>query len=97
MAADTDLASYQRFVGQARRFRGDLTRYLENRDAFGSRLWFTSIDDEVEISSLPHFAEVPEGFAELLGRLASRIGVLAALNGILFVATLSAFGRKQII
>jgi len=97
MAADTDLASYQRFVDQARRFRGDLIGYLENRDAFGARLWFTSMDDEVEISSLPRFAEVSETLAELLDRLASRIAILAGLNGILFVAALIAFGRKQVI
>lgn len=97
MAADTDLASYQRFVGQARRFRRDLIRYLENQGAFGSRLWFTSIDGKVEISSLPHFAEAPEGFAELLGHLASRIGALTALNGVLFIAALSAFSHKPVV
>jgi hypothetical protein len=96
MAADTDRASYWRFVDQARRFRQGLIGYLENQGAFDSRRWFTTLDGKVETASLPHFAESPEGPGELLERLAWRIAALVGLNGLLYLAASLAFARRQI-
>ena len=95
-AADTDLDSYLRFVDQASRFRRDLIDHLQEQGAFGSTLWFSSMDGAVQVDTLPHFVGRPQVPGELLGRLAPHIAVLAGLNALLFVAAVTAFSRAQL-
>lgn len=95
-AADTDLDSYMSFVDQAGRFRRDLIGHLEEENAFGSNRWFYSPDNPVQADSLPRFSERPESPADLLGRLAPTIAALAALQGLLFIIAVVAFGRARV-
>lgn len=96
--AETDLASFWRFMEQARQYRRAWVEYLRDEKIFSSRRWFTGKDSEepLDLSGMPRFKEQAEGIGSSLQRALLDIMILVVLNILFFMGAFISFLRYDI-
>ena len=96
--AETDLASFWRFMEQARQYRRAWVEYLRDEEIFSSRRWFTGKDSEepLDLSGMPRFKERAEGIGSSLQRALLDIMILVVLNILFFMGAFISFLRYDI-
>ena len=95
--AGTDLDAHGRFMDQARTYRRELIQHLQDRDAFGSRTWFTSDREKADIAGIPRFRWQPESPNKRIVRASANLAILTIWNGVLFWAAYLLFVRRRVL
>ena len=90
---DTDRASYNDFINQARGYKRQIVDYLAGKNAFSARAWFSSDQGKAEFADLPVFQHQYNALSEGLSRAAGDISILFAWNIILFMSAYLSFLR----
>ena len=93
--AGTGLGAHRRFMKQTRAYRQEVIQFFRNRDAFGSRTWFTSDRGEADVASLPRFGWRAESLPEALERASVDLAILIAWNAILLWIAYVMFVRRR--
>jgi ABC-type transport system involved in multi-copper enzyme maturation permease subunit len=94
--AGTDLGAHHRFMDQARAYRREVIQYFTDRDAFGSRAWFSDDRGKADVAGLPRFRWRPETAGEAVRRGWEDLAILAGWNGALFWIAYILFAKRSV-
>ena len=94
--AGTGRESYTDFLSATRTYRRQLVAYLTDREAFSSRVWFSSDRGEAVLTDMPVFQHRRLSLSESLSRASGDILILVAWNIILFLAAYVSFLRADL-
>ncbi len=94
--AGTDLGAHHRFLDQARAYRREVIQYFRDRDAFGSRAWFTDDRGKADVAGMPRFRWRPETAGEAVRRGWGDLAILAGWNGALFWVAYILFAKRSV-
>ena len=90
---DTDRVRYNDFINEARSYKRQIVDYLNSKDAFSARAWFSSDQGKAEFADLPVFEHQHSAFSEGFSRAAGDVFILIAWNIILFMGAYVSFLR----
>ncbi len=85
--AGTDLKGMLDFSRATQNYRQTFIHYLEDKDAFASRLWFASDQGTVDWSDLPRFRFARADVSENAQRALTDMSLLFLMNLVLFMVT----------
>ena len=90
---DTDRMRYNDFINQARNYKRQIVDYLNSKNAFSARAWFSSDQGKAEFADLPIFQHRHNALSDGLSRAAGDISILFVWNIILFMGVYLSFLR----
>lgn len=94
--AGTDLEGMSDFVQAAQGYRRTLIDYFHDKDAFGSRQWFTSDKGAVDWWDLPQFRFARADVSENATRALPELFLLLLINLFLFTGTFLIFTKIEV-
>ncbi len=94
--AGTDLEGMSDFVQAVQGYRHTLIDYFHDKDAFGSRQWFTSDKGAVDWWDLPQFRFARADVSENATRALPELFLLLLINLFLFTATFLIFTKLEV-
>ena len=94
--AGTDLEGMSDFVQAVQGYRRTLIDYFHDKDAFGSRQWFTSDKGAVDWWDLPQFRFARADVSENATRALPELFLLLLINLFLFTATFLIFTKIEV-
>lgn len=94
--AGTDLEGMSDFVQAVQGYRRTLIDYFHDKDAFGSRQWFTSDKGAVDWWDLPQFRFARADLSENATRALPELFLLLLINLFLFTATFLIFTKLEV-
>ena len=94
--AGTDLEGMSDFVQAVQGYRRTLIDYFHDKDAFGSRQWFTSDKGAVDWWDLPQFRFARADVSENATRALPELFLLLLINLFLFTATFLIFTKLEV-
>jgi len=90
---DTDRKSYNDFINQARNYKRQIVGYLNSKNVFSARAWFSGDQGKAEFVDLPVFQHRYNVLSESLSRAVGDIFILLAWNILLFMGAYVSFLR----
>ncbi len=94
--AGTDLEGMSDFVQAVQGYRRTLIDYFHDKDAFGSRQWFTSDKGAVDWWDLPQFRFARADVSENATRALPELFLLFLINIVLFTGTFLIFTKIEV-
>ena len=94
--AGTDLEGMSDFVQAVQGYRHTLIDYFHDKDAFGSRQWFTSDKGAVDWWDLPQFRFARADVSENATRALPELFLLFLINIVLFTGTFLIFTKIEV-
>ncbi len=94
--AGTDRQSYNNFIQDSRTYKRKIVEYLKDKEAFSSRVWFSSDQGPADLTDLPVFQHQRFSLSESLSRASIDILILLAWNIVLFLAAYVSFLRYNL-
>ena len=94
--AGTDLNGMLDFIGAVQAYRQTLIDYLQDKDAFASRLWFASDQGAVDWWDLPRFRFEQADVSENAQRALTDVSLLFLMNLVLFMVTFLIFIKVEV-
>ena len=94
--AGTDLNGMLDFIGAVQAYRQTLIDYLQDKDAFASRLWFASDQGAVDWWDLPRFRFEQADVSENAQRALMDVSLLFLMNLVLFMAAFLIFIKVEV-
>ena len=93
---DTDRESYQDFIRGARSYKRQVVDYLNGKNAFSAKAWFSSDQGAADFKDLPVFQNPRTSLFQSLSRASSDLLILLAWNVVLFIGVYVSFLRYEI-
>ncbi|RKU37336.1 hypothetical protein C6496_09590 [Candidatus Poribacteria bacterium] len=94
--AGTDLNGMLDFVGAVQAYRQILIDYLDDKEAFASRLWFASDQGAVDWWDLPQFRFARADVSENAQRALTDVSLLFVMNLVLFMGSFLIFIKVEV-
>ena len=94
--AGTDLHGIRDFFNAARQYRQQVIDYLYNKDAFGSRQWFSSDKEVADWSGLPQFSFQRANIGTNAKRALPDVSLLLMINVALFIMIFLVFVKSEV-
>lgn len=94
--AGTDLHGIKDFFDAARRYRQEVIDALYNKDAFGSRQWFSSDKGVSDWSILPQFSFQRVDANTNAKRALPDVGILLMINVVIFILVFLIFVKSEV-
>ncbi len=93
---DTDLHGVRDFFDAARRYRQEVIDALYDKEAFGSRQWFSSDQGAADWSILPEFAFQRGNVNTNAKRALPDVGILLMMNVVIFILIFLIFVKSEV-
>ena len=94
--AGTDLRGIRDFFDAARQYRQQVVDYLYDKEAFGSRQWFSSDKDAADWSGLPQFSFQRVDVGTNAKRALPDVSLLLTINVALFILIFLIFVKSEV-
>ena len=94
--AGTDLRGIRDFFDAARQYRQQVVNYLYDKEAFGSRQWFSSDKDAADWSGLPQFSFQRVDVGTNAKRALPDVSLLLTINIVLFILIFLIFVKSEV-
>ena len=94
--AGTDLHGVRDFFDAARRYRQEVIEVLSDKEAFGSRQWFSSDKGAADWSILPEFSFQRGNVNTNAKRALPDVGILLMINVVIFILIFLIFVKSEV-
>ena len=94
--AGTDLNGMQDFFTAVQQYRQSVIDYYYDKNAFGSRQWFSADQETVDWSTLPQFSFQRSDISINVQRALPDLLLLLTINVVLFIAIFLVFVRREV-